>query len=241
MRYYIVRSEYTDFNSSSCCQRSIRTVASILKHTSLLNRTHCYSIAPNSLHHEIDTSVASFGNFCPRKRVGGFQLDYSTKIGRSVLPRVERRRWGHNCIHMEWYVAITDKRAAIHCQNNEQHLHFIRVTQRLFFCLLLILTENLINDVHIHPTGGCLEDDAILVGYQSGATYTFTTADGGKELFFANDVGRRCEDGQNIKVLVSQATAAQISSIQEGISAATKIRAFSALTMAVGFAATLIL
>mmetsp|Transcript_16402 Transcript_16402/g.33816 ORF Transcript_16402/g.33816 Transcript_16402/m.33816 type:complete len:153 (-) Transcript_16402:78-536(-) len=101
--------------------------------------------------------------------------------------------------------------------------------------------ENLINDVHIHPTGDCVEDDAVLVGYQSGATYTFTTADGGKELFFANDVGRRCEDGQNIKVLVSEATGAQISSIQEGVSTASSIRAFSALTLTVGVAATLIL
>ena len=95
--------------------------------------------------------------------------------------------------------------------------------------------------MHIHPTGDCVEDDAVLVGYQSGATYTFTTADGGKELFFANDVGRRCEDGQNIKVLVSEATGAQISSIQEGVSTASSIRAFSALTLTVGVAATLIL
>ena len=103
----------------------------------------------------------------------------------------------------------------------------------------LFSTENIINDVHIHPTGDCEEDGSILVGYQSGAIYTFAAEDAGKELFFANDVGRRCEDGQNIKVAVS--LGASISSIEDGISAAYDLRALSALALTVGVAATLVL
>ncbi len=92
--------------------------------------------------------------------------------------------------------------------------------------------------MHIHPTGDCTEDGSILVGYKSGATYTFVAGDGGKELFFANDVGRRCEDGQNIKIAVS--LGAQVSSIEEGISAAYSLRVLSALALTGGVATILI-
>jgi hypothetical protein len=56
--------------------------------------------------------------------------------------------------------------------------------------------EGMITDVFIHPTGTCEEDEAILVGYTSGSSYTFQDEDNGKELFFAADVGRRCEAGK---------------------------------------------
>ena len=57
-------------------------------------------------------------------------------------------------------------------------------------------SEGMITDVFIHPTGTCEEDEAILVGYTSGSSYTFQDEDNGKELFFAADVGRRCESGK---------------------------------------------
>jgi hypothetical protein len=99
----------------------------------------------------------------------------------------------------------------------------------------------LVLDVHIHPTGTCEEDESILVGYSPGASYTFTQEDAGKELFFACDVGRRCESGQNIKVQV--APQAQVSAIEAEADSAASIKsgAFSALALTAGFAANLLL
>lgn len=104
--------------------------------------------------------------------------------------------------------------------------------------------EGTIVDVHIHPTGTCDEDGAILVGYTSGSTYTFTEEDAGKELFFGCDVGRRCEAGQNIKVQVSDAIPrAQINAAEAAIdSAASRSNGIlSALALTAGFAAKMIL
>eukprot|EP00532_Pseudo-nitzschia_australis_P012232 CAMPEP_0168212346 /NCGR_PEP_ID=MMETSP0140_2-20121125/4216_1 /TAXON_ID=44445 /ORGANISM="Pseudo-nitzschia australis, Strain 10249 10 AB" /LENGTH=159 /DNA_ID=CAMNT_0008139131 /DNA_START=100 /DNA_END=579 /DNA_ORIENTATION=+ len=100
-----------------------------------------------------------------------------------------------------------------------------------------------ITDVHIHPTGTCEEEGAILVGYASGASYTFVEEDAGKELFFASDVGRRCESGQNLKVSVSAPPAAAKASAIESSnnSAANGNGMSSALTLTVGFIATMIL
>lgn len=100
-----------------------------------------------------------------------------------------------------------------------------------------------ITDVHIHPTGDCGEDGAILVGYTSGASYTFTEEDAGKELFFSSDVGRRCEAGQNVKVAVSGAPAnAQVSAVETTAdSAANGNELSSILVLATGVIATLFL
>jgi hypothetical protein len=98
--------------------------------------------------------------------------------------------------------------------------------------------------VHIHPTGTCDEFGSILVGYLPGSSYTFTEEDGGKEIFFACDVGRRCEVGQNIKVKVLEPPPeAQISGVEEAVSAATTHRSgmVSALALTAGFAATVAL
>ena len=95
-------------------------------------------------------------------------------------------------------------------------------------------------DVHIHPTGTCEEKGAILVGYRSGSSYTFTEEDAGKELFFACDVGQRCESGQNMKVQVDAIT--QVSAVETGIdSAANRNRVLSVLALTAGLAAKLIL
>mmetsp|Transcript_26693 Transcript_26693/g.73410 ORF Transcript_26693/g.73410 Transcript_26693/m.73410 type:complete len:162 (+) Transcript_26693:89-574(+) len=98
-----------------------------------------------------------------------------------------------------------------------------------------------ITDVHIHPTGNCDEDGAILVGYQSGASYTFTEDDAGKEMFFASDVGRRCEAGQNVKVAVAGAAPVNgpVSAIETVDSAANGNRFSWALALATGVVATL--
>ena len=66
----------------------------------------------------------------------------------------------------------------------------------LTMCTLLRSSEEMINDVHIHPTGTCEESGAIKVGYETGSSYTFKEEDAGKELFFACDLGRRCEAGK---------------------------------------------
>lgn len=111
------------------------------------------------------------------------------------------------------------------------------------FFVCLFLADQMVLDVHIHPTGTCLELDSILVGYSTGSSYTFTQEDAGKELFFACDVGRRCESGQNIKVKVSDSSEAQVSAIEAEIdsAASNKNGAFSALALTAGFAANLLL
>jgi len=62
--------------------------------------------------------------------------------------------------------------------------------------LIFTWPEEMINDVFLHPSGTCEEDGAIKVGYESGSSYTFKEEDAGKELFFACDLGRRCEAGE---------------------------------------------
>lgn len=92
-----------------------------------------------------------------------------------------------------------------------------------------------------YPNGDCSGDDKVLVGYQSGASYTFTAADAGKEIFFANSVGRRCYDGQNIVVRVADAPL-QVNAIEQAASAAVHSHGtFLALALTAGFAVTLIL
>ena len=106
------------------------------------------------------------------------------------------------------------------------------------------LAENSIFDVHKYPSGDCTQDGIILVGYQPVASYTFTAEDAGTEVFFANSIGRRCEDGQNITVRVSDAPpGSQISAIEGGVgsAAANKNGAAWALVLTAGFAAKLIL
>ena len=97
--------------------------------------------------------------------------------------------------------------------------------------------------MHIHPTGTCEEEGAILVGYASGASYTFTEEDTGKELFFASDVGRRCESGQNVKVSVSgPRAAAKANAIESSINSAANGNGIpSALALTVGFIAAMII
>ena len=101
----------------------------------------------------------------------------------------------------------------------------------------------MINDVHIHPNGSCEEDGAIKVGYISGSSYTFTEEDSGKDIFFACDVGRRCESGQNMKVTVSSAPAAQaqIDGIETAVDSAAPSAVFSTLALTAGFFATMMM
>jgi len=98
-------------------------------------------------------------------------------------------------------------------------------------------------DVFIHPSGNCEEDEAILIGYTSGSSYTFKEDDSGKELFFACDVGQRCEAGQNMKVTVSSKSMnMEIDSIENTFNSAAydpkisgNILVFSSLVLASGF------
>ena len=102
-------------------------------------------------------------------------------------------------------------------------------------------TENYIVDVFKYPTGDCSGDDKVLVGYQPGASYTFTLEDAGKEIFFANSVGRRCYDGQNIVVRVADAPL-QVSAVKQAASAAVHNHGtLLALALTAGFAVTLVL
>ena len=112
----------------------------------------------------------------------------------------------------------------------------------IHFCAFHI-AEGMILDVHIHPTGDCEEDGAIVIGYRSGATYTFTEEDAGTEVFFACDVGQRCEAGQNILVTVSDISPEpQINAAEDAIdSAATRRRSLLALAFAAGVAIQTIL
>ena len=54
------------------------------------------------------------------------------------------------------------------------------------------------HNVYIHPTNSCDLDGAIFVGDTSPASYTFTDADGGKDIFFACDIGggSHCQNGK---------------------------------------------
>jgi len=106
-----------------------------------------------------------------------------------------------------------------------------------------------IYDVFIHPSGNCEEDEAILVGYTSGSSYTFKEDDSGKELFFACDVGQRCEAGQNMKVAVSSNSLdMEVDSIETAVYSAAydpkisgNILAFSTLVLASQFFAMILM
>ena len=54
------------------------------------------------------------------------------------------------------------------------------------------------HNVYIHPTNSCDLDGAIFVGDTSPASYTFTDTDGGKDIFFACDIGggSHCQNGK---------------------------------------------
>ena len=55
-----------------------------------------------------------------------------------------------------------------------------------------------LHNVFIHPNGGCDMTNAVRVGFQSGASYTFTEADGsadGTEMTFACDIGNGAHCG----------------------------------------------
>ncbi len=60
------------------------------------------------------------------------------------------------------------------------------------------------HNVYIHPSGACSEDNAILVGAQSGksGSYMFTEDDIGK-VAFACDIENHCENGQFVTIRVS--------------------------------------
>lgn len=165
----------------------------------------------------------------------------STKVG-SLLPRHVCLCWRHHHVHMARYVGIVliDKMQS--CDLYFQRLFvpsMFWLTYTIFSeCFILVVGH--IIDVHIHPTGTCEEDYAILVGYHSGSSYTFTEEDAGKKVFFACDVGQRCEAGQNVVVEVAELL--QVSSIERGVdSAASKKGVFSALALAAGVAAKMIL
>ena len=59
------------------------------------------------------------------------------------------------------------------------------------------------NNVYIHPTGTCEQDDRIFVGDSFvGTSHSFKEEDVG-DLFFTSDVPGQCEAGQFIKFIVS--------------------------------------
>jgi hypothetical protein len=62
--------------------------------------------------------------------------------------------------------------------------------------ITFIWTINEVQNVFIHPTNDCTQTGRIAVGNISPTEYTFKPEDGtpgGKPIFFANDVGERCE------------------------------------------------
>lgn len=79
---------------------------------------------------------------------------------------------------------------SIHQVSNSEFLMHHQHNNTIFLSLL--------NSLHLF-LGNCEEDEAILVGYTSGSSYTFKEDDSGKELFFACDVGQRCEAGKSRK------------------------------------------
>ena len=78
------------------------------------------------------------------------------------------------------------------------------------------------HNVYIHPTGDCNETGAILVGTETGASYTFTEANVG-DMEFVCDVGSHCEFGMRvtITVFVANATAAPVAATPAPISRPT--------------------
>ena len=110
------------------------------------------------------------------------------------------------------------------------HTFYALIQLHNLFSECFILIAGHIIDVHIHPTGTCEEDNAILVGYHSGSSYTFTEEDAGTKVFFGCDVGQRCETGQS--VIVEVAELLQVSAVERGVdSAANRKGLFSALAL----------
>jgi len=72
--------------------------------------------------------------------------------------------------------------------------------------ITFIWTIEEIQNVFIHPTNDCTQTGRIAVGNQSPTEYTFKPEDGapdGKTIFFANDIGDRCESfGMRLVVTV---------------------------------------
>jgi desert hedgehog protein len=60
-------------------------------------------------------------------------------------------------------------------------------------------------NVFIHPSGSCSKNGAILVGSANGVAYTFSAADGGKDIVFTSDVGNYCVKGLIMTVTVPAA------------------------------------
>jgi len=72
--------------------------------------------------------------------------------------------------------------------------------------ITFIWLEEEVQNVFIHPTNNCTQTNRIPVGNLSPTSYTFTANDAspeGKEIFFANDIGDRCETkGMRLTVTV---------------------------------------
>jgi len=72
--------------------------------------------------------------------------------------------------------------------------------------ITFIWTIDQIQNVFIHPTNNCTQTGRTAVGNQSPTEYTFKPEDGapgGKTIFFANDIGDRCENfGMRLGVIV---------------------------------------
>ena len=68
----------------------------------------------------------------------------------------------------------------------------------------ITFTWNGNHNVYIHPSGNCDATDAILVGSESPATYTFTEDDEGKTLHFVCTVGQHCQSGMRMDVAVEE-------------------------------------
>jgi len=72
------------------------------------------------------------------------------------------------------------------------------------------------HNVYLHPTGTCNKEGAIIVGEETGATYTTTLADVGSTLFFSCDVSQHCELNQYLKVNVIESSDDENDSDGEG-------------------------
>jgi len=72
--------------------------------------------------------------------------------------------------------------------------------------ITFIWTDEQVQNVFIHPTNNCTQTGRIAVGNQSPTEYTFKPEDGapgGKSIFFANDIGDRCENfGMSLIIIV---------------------------------------
>jgi len=87
--------------------------------------------------------------------------------------------------------------------NNEP---YESLTAQVGDTITFIWTIDEIQNVFIHPTNDCTQTGRIAVGNKSPTEYTFKPEDGapgGKTIFFANDIGDRCESfGMSLIVTV---------------------------------------